>query len=419
MTVRQRRWLVVAAFIIVQALIWLLLELFYYNSRPITDTSIYYNYSSRIMNGYMPYDDFSAEYPPVAMLIFLLPRLFSGSSYNLFVYWFELEMFLFSCGNILLISFIAWRRWGDIGKLATALGLYTLFNAIIGFIIAARFDVVAALIILAVVAASISDRKLTAWILVGVGIMTKVVPLFIAPLLLVAHYRRRQKDWLFIGPVVAVVAASVIALPFLFASSEGLARAFLYHAERPLQIESSWSTPILIMNFFGYGVRMFASYGSHNLFTPLSNFFATVSGPVTVIFMCLGYWFFWKRISRREIAGDEGYFSDQMVRYSALTVVIFIAGGKVLSPQFLIWLLPLMPLIYDRDRNYVLTIFGAILFMTQLEFPFFYGELLGLNPAMVILVALRNVMLIWLAITLIRKPVPRDGIFGMYKVAET
>jgi hypothetical protein len=38
---------------------------------------------------------------------------------------------------------------------------------------------------------------------------------------------------------------------------------------------------------------------------------------------------------------------------------------------------------------------------------------------MVILVALRNVMLIWLAITLIRKPVPRDGIFGMYKVAET
>jgi uncharacterized membrane protein len=371
------------------------------------------------MQGFFPYSEFSAEYPPVAMLLFLLPRVVSGESYNFYVYWFEIEMLLFSCGNILLISYIVWKRWSDIGKLATALGLYSLFTMMIGFIIAARFDVVASFLILAIVAAAISDRKLTAWILIGVGIMTKVVPLFVAPLLLIVHYRDKQKNWLFIGPVIALAAATTIALPFLAASAEGLARTFLYHAERPLQIESSWSTPILFMQFLGYGVRMFASYGSHNLFSPLAELLATISGPVTLIFICLGYWVFWKRISSAEALGDKNYFSDQLVRFTALTLIIFIAGGKVLSPQFVIWFLPLMVLIYDPDRNYLLTIFGAILFMTQIEFPFLYGELLGLNPGMIILVATRNALIIWLAVTMMRKPVPCDGIFGMHKLGES
>lgn len=415
---RQQRLIVVGGFIAVQLLLWVVLELVYYQSRPVTDTSIYYQYSSRVVNGLFPYSEFSAEYPPVAMLLFLLPRLASGPSYDLYVYWFELEMLVFTCANVVLIAAVVWKRWRNVSSIAVALGLYTLFSAMIGFLIAARFDIVAAFLILATLTAFIYDRRLVAWALIGVGMMTKVVPLFLAPLLIIAHYRRREKDWIFIGPVAALTAATLIALPFLYASAEGLARAFMYHAERPLQIESSWSTPILIMSWFGYGLRMFSSYGSHNLFTPLSNFFATISGPVTVFFLAVGYWQFWKRTAPSgNRAVEEGYFNDQLVRFAVATIIIFVAGGKVLSPQFLIWLLPLMPLIYDSDRNYLLSLFGLILVMTQFEFPFFYGQLLALNPGMVILVAVRNLLLIWMAITLVRRPVPREGLFGMYKLA--
>lgn len=410
----KKRWLIVAGFCAVHALMWVLLELIYFRTRPVTDTTIYYHYSSRIVNGFTPYADFSAEYPPVAMLIFLLPRLVSGAAYSAYVYWFELEMLLFGWANILLLSLLAWRRWESLSRMVAALGLYTVFTAMMGFIIPARFDLAAAFLILATVAAFIHDRRLIAWALIGVGIMTKVVPLFLAPLLLIVHYRRRQLDWLFIGPVVAVTAAAIIAIPFLAASPEGLARAFLYHAERPLQIESSWSTPILIMSFFGYGLRMFSSYGSHNIFTPLANLLATLSSPVTIGFIGLGYWCFWKRIS----GGDEdrSYTSDQLIRFTVVTIAIFIAGSKVFSPQFMIWMIPLVPLIYDSDRNYLLTVFGALLVMTQLEFPFYYGELLAINPLVVLLVAARNALLIWMAVTLMRRPVPRDGLFGMYKL---
>ena len=418
MTPGRQRWLVTGAFLLLQVLIWVFLELIYYSARPITDTSIYYMYANRIVDYRMfPYEDFSAEYPPVAILVFLLPRLLSGLSYNMYVYWFEAEMLLFGWANILLVSLLAWRRWGDSGRLAATLGLYSLFSLMIGFIIASRFDLVASFLILATVAAFIYDRKVTAWALIGVGVMTKVVPLLIAPLLLIAHSRQRQKGWLFIGPAIALSAAAAIALPFAAASWEGLIRAFVYHAERPLQIESSWAMPLLYVSYLGYGLHTFLSYGSHNLFTPLANLLAALSGPVTLLFLVLCYWTFARRFTRRDIDQGDGHFEDQLVRYAAAVIVVFIAGGKVLSPQFLIWLLPLIPLVYDPDRRYILTLFGAILVTTQLEFPFYYGELLALNPLVVTLVAVRNALVIWLAVVLVRRPLPRGGLFGLHRLA--
>jgi hypothetical protein len=417
LTPKQQLWLVVGAFLVLHAITWLLLELFYYNGRPITDTSIYYHYSNRILNGFFPYRDFSAEYPPVAMLIFLLPRLFSGSAYNIYVYWFELEMFIFSAANMVLLAVVAWKRWRDISRLIMVLALYSLFLLMMGFIVAARFDVAASFLIFACLAAYLHDRKLLAWILLGIGAMTKLIPLLLVPLLLIAHFRRGERSWLVTGPSVMVITALLIAIPFLAASPEGLARTFLYHAERPLQIESSWSTPILIMSFFGYGVRMFSSYGSHNLFTPISNLLAALSAPVTIFFLGIGYWLFGKRLwgVEKEVATNE-YLGDQLIRYTAAAILIFIAGGKVLSPQFLIWLVPLIPLMNGPDRNYIFTLFGSILFLTQLEFPFHYGNLLGLHPAIVIEVAVRNLLIIWLAVVLVRKPVPREGLFGLKKL---
>ena len=405
----KRRWLVTGFFLLAQVFIWLVaFQVFWYADRSITDTPVYYNYAGHIARGMVPYRDFSLEYPPVATLLFSLPRLISGPAYNRFVIAFETEMLLFSCAIVLVLSGIAWRQWRSVGRLAGVLGSYTLFLLFLGSIVELRFDLAAAFVILASVACFVTDRRLAAWLLLGIGIMTKIIPVLIAPLFLISHYRRRQFSQLISGPALMIATALAIALPFLLVAPAGLANAFLYHVERPLQLESTWSSPLLLASkYSGYSVSIMNSYGSHNVFSSLSNTLASLSAPVTMLVMLAGYGVYWSR-SRDDSAAV--WDSSQVIRFAAVIVAIFIFGGKVFSPQFLIWLLPLIPLIKGRDRGIILGVFAAVLLLTQWEFPARYWELYLLQKQLVLEVAARNALLGLLIVIMMVSPGRDRGI---------
>lgn len=389
---KKQRRLVTWFFVLMQALIWVIaFEVLWYGDNSITDTPVYYDYASRISEGMIPYRDFASEYPPVAMLLFSLPRLFSGASYSWFVIAFEAEMLAFSCGIVWLLSLVAWRQWHNVGKLVGTLATYTVFLLCLGSIAELRFDLAAAFLMLASLTCFVTDRRMAAWLLLGAGIMTKIVPVLIAPLFFISLLRRRKFREMITGPAVMLLTAAVIALPFILIAPSGLANAFLYHAERPLQLESSWASPLLLMaKFGGYEVRIMNSYGSHNVFASASDTLAMLSGPITALILIMGYWIYWRRSSN-----DNRTTWDYalIVRFTAIAIATFIVGGKVFSPQFLIWLLPLIPLIKGRDRGLITGLFAAVLLLTQWEFPARYWELYLLQKHMVVEVAARNLLL--------------------------
>lgn len=401
----QQHWLIAGGFMLLQAFIWLVLfQTLWYGDKVITDTPVYYDYASRIARGMVPYADFSSEYPPVAMLLFSLPRLLSGNGYYDFVFWFEVEMMLFSCAIIALLTLLSGRLFGGIRRMVLVLGLYTLFILSIGSIVQARFDIAVACLMLATVIAFIIDRRLLAWVLVGVGLMTKIIPVLLAPLFLIVHLRRKQRRELWLGPLLAIAAAAVIALPFLLMSASGLAGAFLYHAERPLQIESSWASPLLILSSIAdYEVVIINSYGSHNVLSSASEALASLSGPVTAALMLLVYWAYW----RRGFTAGGGWSRLALVQFTAIAITVFILGGKVFSPQFLIWLLPLVPLLTTREKPWPGAVYWVVLILTQIEFPFSYWKLFSLEPGIIFEVALRNLMVgvLALVLLLISRPV--------------
>lgn len=378
-----------------QVFIWLVLfEILWYGNKTITDTPIYYDYASRMVNGLMPYRDFASEYPPVAMLLFLLPRLLSGSGYSVFVFWFQVEMLLFNLGITILLAGLAWRQWQSPGKVAGTLSAYTIFLLALGSIVETRFDMAAAFVILASLACFITDRYLGAWLLLGVGIMTKVVPVLIAPLYLIVHYRRRQQAELWMGPLAMLLAAIIISIPFLITAPAGLANSFLYHWERPLQLESTWSSPLLLATrFSNYQVQILNSYGSHNVYSSLSNTLSTISGPMTIVLLSVGYWVFCRREYSRGPAIGPSWDSSRLIRFAAVAVATFIFAGKVFSPQFLIWLIPLLPLVKGADRRLLFGVFTTVLLLTQWEFPYKYWELYMLQKSMIVEVAVRNTLL--------------------------
>ena len=98
--------------------------------------------------------------------------------------------------------------------------------------------------------------------------------------------------------------------------------------------------------------------------------------------------------------------------------------SKVLSPQFLIWLCPLIPLVKGRWRYFTLVLFLVIGGITQYIYPHNYidfelatlGSELG-KPYLVVMLALRNLLLMAMAVAYIlplrAPPLDREGEQGI------
>ena len=78
------------------------------------------------------------------------------------------------------------------------------------------------------------------------------------------------------------------------------------------------------------------------------------------------------------------------------------AFGKVLSPQFLIWLVPLVPLLAGGTGAAASAVLACALVVTQLWFPFRYWDVVALSGAGWLVLA-RDLLLV--------------GLFGVLAVA--
>jgi hypothetical protein len=92
----------------------------------------------------------------------------------------------------------------------------------------------------------------------------------------------------------------------------------------------------------------------------------------------------------------EGRFGpEQFPRFAAAFVLAFLLGSKVLSPQYVIWLLPLVPLSAGGVWGLgVSAVFLAVCWMTTQIFPYHYLEVVqGRSPGIDILLG-RNLLLL-------------------------
>ena len=93
---------------------------------------------------------------------------------------------------------------------------------------------------------------------------------------------------------------------------------------------------------------------------------------------------------------------ERLLLACAAAVCAFVAFGKVLSPQFLIWLVPVVPLVWGRRGLVASGLLAAAVVVTQLWFPFRYWELaLEFDEPASWLVLARDVLLVGLTLLLV------------------
>jgi uncharacterized membrane protein len=190
--------------------------------------------------------------------------------------------------------------------------------------------------------------------------------------------RRRALEWL--GATVLVAAAWFG--PFVVASPAGVGHMFYLQLARPLQIESLGSSLLIALHHLGgTSLHVVSTFGAQNVS-------GTGVGAVT---------FLTSALELASLAGIYWLFArgeptvDRLLLCCAAATTTLIVFGKVFSPQFLIWLIPFIPL---SRRLPVWALFAVALVLTQVYFPRRYWDYVALHSTESWLVLARNLTLV-------------------------
>ena len=98
--------------------------------------------------------------------------------------------------------------------------------------------------------------------------------------------------------------------------------------------------------------------------------------------------------------------TSSCARFAAL--LAFVTLGKVLSPQYVIWLAPFAALAYVWGQRLVAALVGAAIVLTHVEFPSRYFDLVDEQTDVILVVAARNVFLLAALVALVARLAWRD-----------
>jgi hypothetical protein len=343
-------------------LAWAALHTAWYDEGEIVDIPVYASYGNAIEDGAVPYRDIRPEYPPGALPAFVVPALLSEDDDG-FRRIFESMMALFGVATVLLAAVTLRGLGASRERTAAALALVAVFPLLLGSVVLTRFDLYPAALVLAALAALVHERDRLGFGLLGAAVAVKLYPAVLVPVALAYVWRRRGRREALVSLAVGAAVVALVFLPFVVVAPDGVAHSLGRQLSRPLQIESLGSALFLAAHHLvGLDVEMRSGHGSQNLH-------ATGTGVAAVLLSLVQIgvlvWIWLRRPGSRE----------ELVRWSAAALVAFVALGKVLSPQFLIWIAPVVPLVAGRRGLRASVLLAAALVTTQLWFPSRYWDL--------------------------------------------
>lgn len=344
------------------------------------------------------------EYPPFALVIFSLPIFAPLAYYQL----------VFAVLMALVSTLIYWLllRYGPRGS-ALAFVLYVFIGVLA--LVQERFDLVpAALTLLCLIAA---ERKhwTFAYIALAFGFLIKIYPILFLPALFIAEQQDRQR--VYISEQLSTLKSLPIELwhtlqsirywhwkniLLFFSLVLGITGFFAifnfkgailsqvsYFANRPLQVESIAGTLLWLGTLIGFPVHIVYTFGSINIISALGGVISNLSEILFIAGYIYSIYLEWRG-------------KLDIVQTCIALLLVFIATGKVFSPQYLIWIIPLLAYSGAFDVPW-LVVWGSISLLTTIIYPYFYTRIIDSAripylPGFIQIVSVRNMLFVLLTL---------------------
>lgn len=398
-SVNWPRWLLWGGVIVGNAALIALCWWFIWPHFSHNDVNHYYFYAHDFWVGrprYLPpFHRVPAEYPPLSLAVFSLtmfPR--AANIQAVFGLWMVAFCFLGAVGFARYSSRPRWRA-------ALTYLAYVTWGT--GLLFLSRYDLIPALATCAALWAAQRRRFTLAYALLAVGVLLKVYPIFLAPLLVVEQLaplfslpqggrEKRGASWWVRGEEVlraaapalvgvargVAVFAAIIVAGFLVAAWIDPKHAYgtiTFAGVRPIEIESFPATIFWLATFLGVHAIPTFNFASHNY----EGVFDIALKPLFLELLVVGCLAVYVQRARGKITLAQAFLA---------CVCVIILTGRVFSPQYLLWALPLA-----AEAEGFSLLWVAICALTVIEYPFLSNFLHGYSTLFLVVVAIRNVLL--------------------------
>ena len=358
------------------------------------DVHLYGGFAHAVFDGRVPYRDFFMEYPPGALAVFLPPQIFGTSHYNAA---FKALMTLCGAATIVVLALLLLRFGAARARLWTALLLFAVSPVALGPISLNTYDAWPALLTVAALALLVAASPVAAFAVLGLAFAAKVYPVVLVPPALVYAWRTAGRRAALRSLAAFAAVAGILILPFLALSPHGLAQSFRAQAARALQVESLGGALLGVADRVGwYGAHVVHRTGhaiSYDLTGTLPRVVAGLSSFLQVLAVLLVVWLY------RRGRDDP----QRLAAAFAAAVAGFLAFTRFFSPQYLVWLVPLVVLLQPLEWGLT----AAALVLAQVWF-FHYRDVFALG-GYIWLVALRDLLVVALFAVLCRRTVEDEN----------
>jgi Glycosyltransferase family 87 len=352
----------------------------------VNDLFVYRSFAEPVLDGGLPYRDVFFEYPPLAAPAIALPGV-AGTGEETFRLAFAGWTLLLGAAVVLLCAVLAAQTGGDRRR---ALLAAALMPVACGALIRTHFDLAPVALTLGALWLVCVGRPRGGLALLGAAALVKGFPLVAVPVVIAWLIGRGMRRAAWQGAAACAGVMLVGAGAALAVSPDGAFDALRYHLDRPVQVEST--AAMLLHGLDGAGVGEATGVESHRsngLLHPLDGPVAALLGLMLAAVVAV-----LAASVARPRPDNPALERRRLVLAALAAVTAFAVLGKVLSPQFLIWVLPLGALAFAwRMHALALAVLAAAV-LTQVEFPAHYFDVVAGEPLAVALVALRDALLL-------------------------
>jgi uncharacterized membrane protein len=342
------------------------------------DVHIYQGYAEKLLHGALPYRDVFVEYPPGAFAVFLPPTAFGAGHYNAA---FKSLMALCGAATIVLVALVLAELGASQRRVAVGVALLALSPVALGPISLNTYDAWPALLTVLALWLLLRGHELSAFGVLGLAVSAKVYPLVLVPLAAWFVWRRAgaRRTAMSVGVLAAV--AIVVVAPFAAYAPHGVSESFRSQATRGLQVESLGASLLLVLHRLGlYHAEVVRTMGVAG--RNLTGGAADAVALALLVLEALAVAAVWALYARTREP------RDRLPLAFAAAVAGFLAFTKVFSPQYLVWLLPL---VVAAGGAAAVTLAAVAVVLAQVWF-FHYGALFRLEWPVWLLLARDLVM---------------------------